>query len=76
MQINMHEAKSRLSDLAKKVHAGERVVVARAGEPYIELVPFQARGTPRTPGGYEHQIWIAPDFDETPAEVIGTFEDD
>jgi prevent-host-death family protein len=74
MQVNMHEAKSRLSDLARKVHAGERVVIARAGKPYVELVPFTAREAPREPGGYEDEIWIAPDFDETPIEVVQAFE--
>ncbi len=76
MQVNMHEAKSRLSDLARKAHSGERVVIARAGKPYVEIVPFEARGVAREPGGYEDEIWIAPDFDETPTEVIQAFEGD
>jgi prevent-host-death family protein len=74
MQINMHEAKSHLSELAKRVHGGERVIVARAGEPYVELVPFQPRGGSRKLGGFEDEIRMAPDFDETPEEIIQSFE--
>jgi prevent-host-death family protein len=42
-QVNVHEAKSTLSKLIEAVESGERVVIARAGEPVAELVPLRRR---------------------------------
>ena len=74
VQVNMHEAKSQLSKLAEYAWSGEEVVIAKAGKPYLDLVPHRENKTPREPGGYEDQIKIADDFDETPIEVIAAFE--
>ena len=40
-QINMHEAKSRLSELGELVWQGERVIIAKAGKPYLDLLPYK-----------------------------------
>ena len=37
--VNVHEAKTNLSDLLKKVEAGEEVIIACAGKPVARLVP-------------------------------------
>ncbi len=68
----MHEAKSRLSELAELVLKGEKVVIAKAGKPILDLVPH-VPGEIRVPGGYEDEIEIADDFDETPEEVVNLF---
>lgn len=73
MQVNMHEAKSQLSKLGELAWQGEEIVIARAGKPYLRLVPHHAR-PPRTLGSLEGRIRIAPDFDETPLEIIEAFE--
>lgn len=73
MQVNMHEAKSQLSKLAEQAWAGEDVVIAKAGKPYLDLVPHRQSYQPREPGGYEGQIDIADDFDQTPPEIIAAF---
>ena len=73
MKVNMHEAKSQLSRLGKLAWEGEEIVIAKAGEPYLRLVPFRERLEKRKLGGLEGQIWIAPDFDETPQDVIDSF---
>jgi prevent-host-death family protein len=39
MQVNILEAKNRLSQLIKSVQAGEEVVIANRGEPVARLVP-------------------------------------
>ena len=41
MQINMHEAKSQLSKLGESSLAGEEVVIAKAGMPYLDLLPHR-----------------------------------
>lgn len=74
VQVNMHEAKSQLSKLAELAHKGEKVVVAKAGVPYVDLVPHQPLKRRRQPGSQKGRIRIAPDFDQTPDEVIDAFE--
>ena len=76
MQVNMHEAKSQLSRLGERAWDGEEVVIAKAGKPYLRLVPYRREKRPRRLGDLKGQIWIAPDFDETPEEVIKAFEGD
>jgi len=73
-QVNMHEAKSQLSKLVDEVQAGEEVIIAKSGKPVARLIPYEEFKTPRKPGRWQGQIWIADDFDETPSEVIDAFE--
>ena len=73
IQVNMHEAKSRLSELAEKVLNGEKVVIAKAGKPICDLVPHKPNRKKRILGGYEGEIVMAEDFDETPNDVIDSF---
>ncbi|MDO5286869.1 MAG: type II toxin-antitoxin system prevent-host-death family antitoxin [Actinomycetia bacterium] len=40
-QYNMGEAKAHLSDLVAQVESGEEVVIARAGQPVVRLVPLK-----------------------------------
>lgn len=45
MTVNIHAAKTRLSDLVARVEQGERIIIARAGTPVAQLVPLpRARG--------------------------------
>jgi antitoxin (DNA-binding transcriptional repressor) of toxin-antitoxin stability system len=74
MQVNIHEAKTRLSQLGELVLKGERVVIAKAGKPYLDLVPHEESRGPRMPGRLKGHIRMAPDFDETPEEVVADFE--
>ena len=50
--VNMHEAKTHFSSLAEQVEAGEEVIIARAGKPFMKLVSY----TPpkRVPGQGSH----------------------
>lgn len=43
MQVNILEAKNRLSLLIKAAQAGEEVVIANRGEPVARLVPTRPR---------------------------------
>jgi prevent-host-death family protein len=40
MVVNVHEAKTNLSQLLARVEAGEEVTIARAGKPVARLVPI------------------------------------
>jgi prevent-host-death family protein len=39
VQVNVFEAKNRLSQLIKAARAGEEVIIANRGEPVVRLVP-------------------------------------
>ncbi|HTW51146.1 MAG TPA: type II toxin-antitoxin system prevent-host-death family antitoxin [Stellaceae bacterium] len=41
MQVNILEAKNKLSQLVKRAQAGEEVVIANRGEPVVRLVPVE-----------------------------------
>ena len=73
MQVNMHEAKSQLSKLGELAWQGEDVVIAKAGKPYLHLVPFRRQLLPRKLGAWRGKVWTAPDFDED-IEMIDLFE--
>ncbi|MBK1621715.1 antitoxin [Lamprobacter modestohalophilus] len=48
-QFNIHEAKTRLSQLIEQVETGGEVVIARAGIPVVRLVRIEEK-PPRTLG--------------------------
>jgi prevent-host-death family protein len=50
--FNVHEAKTNFSKLIERAHAGEEIIVAKAGEPWAKLVPYaEPRPMGRKPGG-------------------------
>lgn len=48
--VNVHEAKTHFSRLLERAHAGEEIVVAKAGQPYARLVPLESPPAERRPG--------------------------
>jgi prevent-host-death family protein len=48
-QVNVHEAKTQLSRLLDRAHAGEEVIIAKGGKPYARLCPLESP-PPRKPG--------------------------
>ena len=38
--VNVHEAKTQLSRLLDRAHAGEEIVLSKAGKPYAKLTPL------------------------------------
>ena len=75
VEANIHEAKTHLSRLLKRVQAGEEVIISRAGTPIAKLVPIAPRPD-RKPGRLKGRIRIAADFDAPlPDDIQRTFED-
>jgi len=68
-QVNVHEAKTELSRLLEEVEGGERVIIARAGEPVAVLVPYRTAVRGRRLGLFAGQAKIHSDFDELPADI-------
>ena len=73
VQVNVYEAKTRLSQLLDLAVAGEEVIIARNGKPVARLVPVQRAAVRRQPGAWKGKGWIAPDFDEASEELNELF---
>ena len=73
-EVNIHEAKTHLSKLLRRVSAGEEIVIARAGKPVARLVPVAEPPRPRELGRDRGKIWIADDFDTLDPEILADFE--
>lgn len=48
--VNVHQAKTQLSRLIDDAHAGETIVLAKAGKPWARLMPLQPPAPERIPG--------------------------
>jgi prevent-host-death family protein len=64
--VGIHEAKTNLSKLLKRVEAGDEVIVRSYDRPVAKIVPYGGAGVARTAGLFAGQIAIGPDFDELP----------
>ncbi|MCA0436631.1 MAG: type II toxin-antitoxin system prevent-host-death family antitoxin [Austwickia sp.] len=64
-QVNVHEAKTHLSQLLERVASGETITIARAGTPVADLVPHRGPavrfGTLRL--DYDEAAFLAADAD-------------
>ena len=58
LQINVADAKAKLSELLDRAVAGEEIVIARAGKPLARLVPVETK-QPRKKGAWRG--WSIPD---------------
>ena len=58
----MHEAKTTLSELLRRVTAGEEVVITRSGEPIAKIVAVR-RKQARTLGRDVGRMQVPDDFD-------------
>lgn len=63
MLVNMHDAKTRLSELVAAAEAGEDVVIARRGAPAVRLTPVRDHHAPVQLGLLAGEISVGDDFD-------------
>ena len=53
--VNVHQAKTHLSRLIDEAHAGETIVLAKAGKPWARLMPLAPPPAQRIPGRLRSQ---------------------
>ena len=74
VQVNIYEAKSKLSKLINKVIAGEEVIVAKSGKPVARIIPFEKPTENRKPGSAKGKLIISDDFDAPlPDDILQGF---
>jgi prevent-host-death family protein len=72
--VNMHNAKSRLSELVKKVISGEKIIISKNNEPIVEIVPYKKDEIQRKPGVLKGKIWSSEDCWDTDDEIINAVD--
>lgn len=72
--VNIHDAKTRLSQLLAQVEAGEEIIIARAGKHVARLSPVQAPSDRRRLGQDRGLFHVPDDFDEAlPDDLMTAF---
>ena len=74
--INVHEAKTHFSKLLARAHAGEEIILSKAGKPYAKLVPIASERPERKPGRFEGMFTVDDSvfFDPLPEEELRPWE--
>ena len=72
MLVNVHQAKTRLSELLERAAGGEEIVIAKRGKAFVRLVPVEDR-TPRLPGIAKGRLTEA-FFEPLPDEELEVWE--
>lgn len=76
MQINIFQAKNKLSSLIVAAEQGEEIVIARNGHPVVKLIKYTAPKI-RPPGIWANQIEYSNDWDSpaTNEAIEGLFSE-
>ena len=74
-QVNIHQAKTHLSQLLTRAALGEDIVIAKSGKPVVRLVPIEEPPQDRTLGQDEGLYVVPDDFnDPLPEDILLAFE--
>lgn len=68
--VNIHEAKTHLSQLVDGAAKGEPFIIAKAGKPLVKVVPVDAPAAPRRFDFMAGQFTVPDDFDTMDQEEI------
>lgn len=72
--INIHETKTRLSQLIQQVEEGDEIIISRANKPIARLVAYREKLHPRRLGEAKGMVEIMPDFDQLPEAIMEHFQ--
>lgn len=75
--VNIHEAKTHLSQLIDRAVKGESFVIAKAGKPLVKVTALDAPQAPQRLGFLAGEIAVPDDFDRMgEAEIAALFGGD
>ncbi len=73
--INIHQAKTQLSQLLTRVQQGEKIIIANRGKPVALLSQYQEpQLSERIPGRLRGQFTVPDDFNQPDEDLISLFE--
>jgi len=70
MEVNIHEAKTRLSKLLERVAGGEEVIIAKAGKPVAKLVAIPSERPHFKLGSAKGEFVVPDDFNDPLPKAI------
>lgn len=74
--VNIHEAKTRLSQLIREAADGESFVIAKAGTPMVRVSSVDTPTAPQRLGFLAGEISVPDDFDRMGSdEILRLFQD-
>jgi prevent-host-death family protein len=75
LYVNIHEAKTHLSAILKRVESGEEILIAKSGRPIARISPLSPFSGNRKPGSAKGKLLISETFMEPlPPDVLKEFE--
>jgi len=73
--VNIHEAKTHLSAILKRVESGEEILIAKSGHPIARISPLSPASGKREPGSAKGRLVVSATFsDPLPADLLKEFE--
>jgi prevent-host-death family protein len=73
--VNIHQAKTHLSQLLQRVELGEEIAIANRGVPVAKLVPISTNMNRRDSMGSDRGLFQVPDdFNSLPTDLLAAFE--
>jgi prevent-host-death family protein len=73
MLVNVHDAKTQFSKLLEQAHAGQEIILAKAGKPYARMMPL-APAAPKRVRGRVKGIDDSAFFDVLPDDELNAWE--
>ena len=73
MPVNVHDAKTQFSKLLEQAHAGQEIILAKAGKPYARMMPL-APAAPKRQRGRMKGIIDDAFFDPLPDTELNAWE--
>ncbi len=73
LMVNVHEAKTHFSRLLEQAHAGQEIILARAGKPYARLMPLAPAIGTRQAGRLDGKVGDA-FFEPLPEDQLSAWE--
>jgi len=74
-RIGVRELRGKLSEVLRKVQAGEAFVVMSRGKPIVELKGIAPPAAAfRKPGALAGKVWMSEDFDDLPEDMLDEIE--
>ena len=75
--VNFREFRKNLASYLRQARQGYEIIVTSRGEEVARLVPpAKSERKRRQLGTLQSRIWMAEDFDETPADIIAAMAGD
>ncbi len=72
--VNIHEAKTHLSALLKRVESGEEILIAKSGHPIARISPLSPVAGKRQPGSAKGKLIVSDNFmDPLPSDILREF---